>query len=136
MSVQCEANHAFELRDVSRVRQVKICNMIETFYKTTHPEKGKSECYVLVLTRRAGNAQKSYAFMEEHGQWDDRTNLFLRRITSIATEDELTYHGALAMYDSAKQRLAQHGFVHSFVHDFRLQEPHMFHGSEVQEATA
>jgi hypothetical protein len=45
--------------------------MIETVYKTPTPEKGKSECYVLVLTSRAASGGSVYAFMEEHGQWND-----------------------------------------------------------------
>jgi outer membrane protein TolC len=36
---------------------------------------------------------------------------------------ELTRQRALAIYDDAKHRLAQRGFVHSFVMDHRLRGP-------------
>jgi hypothetical protein len=51
--------------------------MIETFYRTQTPEKGKSECYVLVLTSRAASNGKVYAFMEEHGRWSDDLQQFI-----------------------------------------------------------
>jgi hypothetical protein len=93
--------------------------MIETLYKTSKPEREKSECYVLVLARRTGDGQGRYAFMEEHGQWDDSAQRFLHQVMFIEIEDELTRQRALAIYDDAKHRLAQRGFVHSFVMDHR-----------------
>ena len=50
--------------------------MIETLYKTSAPEREKSECYVLVLARRTGDRKDLYAFMEEHGRWDYGTQRF------------------------------------------------------------
>jgi hypothetical protein len=89
--------------------------MIETLYKTKTPEKGISECYVLVLTARPASERKLYLFMEEHGNWDDCSMQFIHKITSINTEGEMTYEEALGMYVMAKQRLAEQGFIHSFV---------------------
>ncbi len=97
--------------------------MIETLYKTGKPEREKSECYVLVLARRTGEGQGLYAFMQEHGQWDDSAQRFYYQVMSIEIEDELTRQRALAIYDDAKLRLAQQGFVHSFVMDYRPKSP-------------
>jgi hypothetical protein len=97
--------------------------MIETLYKTGKPEREKSECYVLVLARRTGERQGLYAFMEEHGQWNDSTQRFAYQVMSIEVEDEFTHQRALAVYNDAKQRLAQRGFVHSFVMDYRSKVP-------------
>ena len=69
--------------------------MIETLYKTSKPEREKSECYVLVLARRTGDGKGLYAFMEEHGQWDDSAQRFLYQVMSIEIEDELTRQRAL-----------------------------------------
>lgn len=102
--------------------------MIETLYKTSEPEREKSECYVLVLARRTGDGKGLYAFMEEHGQWDDRMQRFAYQVISVEIENELTHQRALALYEDAKERLAQRGFVHSFVRDFRpmsLQADHL-----------
>jgi len=88
--------------------------MIETLYKTPTPEKGKSECYVLVLTSRAASGGSVYAFMEEHGQWNDDLQQLLYRVHSINTDEQLTYHHARGLYESSKHRLAQMGFIHSF----------------------
>jgi len=88
--------------------------MIETLYKTATPEKEISECYVLVLTARPGRDRKVCLFMEEHGHLDNKSNRFIHEVSSISTEDELTYEEAVAMYDRAKQTLAERGFVHSF----------------------
>lgn len=98
--------------------------MIETLYMTSEPEREKSECYVLVLARRTGDGKGFYAFMEEHGRWDDGTQRFAYQVMSIEIEDELTHPRALAIYEDAKQRLAQRGFVHSFVMDYRPRGPH------------
>src|SRR5579864_1369240 len=88
--------------------------MIETLYKTHSPEKGRSECYVLVLTSRAASDGKVYAFMEEHVQWSDDLQRFVYRVNSINTEEQLTYQHARGMYETAKDNLFRKGFVHSF----------------------
>lgn len=110
--------------------------MIETLYKISTPERDKSECYVLVLARRTGDGQGLYAFMEEHGQWDDETQRFLYEVMSIEIEDELTRQRALAIYDDAKRRLAERGFVYSFVMDFRSRSPQADPLSVAEPATA
>lgn len=110
--------------------------MIETLYKTSKPERDKSECYVLVLARRTGDGKGFYAFMEEHGEWDDRAERFLYQVMSIEMEDELTHQRALAIYDDAKNRLAQRGFVHSFVMDYRPRGPEADPLPVAQQATA
>jgi hypothetical protein len=110
--------------------------MIETLFKTSMPEREKSECYVLVLARRTGDGQGFYAFMEEHGQWDERTQRFFYQVMSIEIEDELTHQRALAIYDEAKQRLAQRGFVHSFVMDYRSRSPKADQLPVAEQATA
>jgi hypothetical protein len=110
--------------------------MIETLYKTSSPEKGKSECYVLVLAQRAGGERGRYAFMEEHGRWDENAMRFLHSVTSINADEELTHEDALAMYQESKRRLAQRGFIHSFVLDFRRKTANAEQQSELVEATA
>jgi hypothetical protein len=110
--------------------------MIGTLYKTGKPEREKSECYVLVIARRTGDGQGLYAFMEEHGQWDDGTQRFLYQVMSIEIEDELTHQRALAIYDDTKQRLAQRGFVHSFVMDYRSKSPQADRLRVAEQATA
>jgi hypothetical protein len=110
--------------------------MIETLYKTGKPEREKSECYVLVLARRTGDGQGLYAFMEEHGEWDDRTQRFVYQVMSIEIEDELTRQRALDLYENAKQRLAQRGFVHSFVMDYRSRSPQADQLPVAEQATA
>jgi hypothetical protein len=97
--------------------------MIETLYKTHTPEKGKSECYVLVLTCRAASSGKVYAFMEEHGQWNDEMQRFVYKVNSIATEEQLTYQHARGMYERAKGNLVRKGFVHCFGPDGVRKEP-------------
>lgn len=88
--------------------------MIETFYRTQTPEKGKSECYVLVLTSRAASNGKVYAFMEERGRWSDDLQQFIYQVNSINTEEQLTYQHARGMYENAKDHLVRKGFVHCF----------------------
>jgi hypothetical protein len=97
--------------------------MIETLYKTPTPQKGKSECYVLVLTSRAASGGNVYAFMEEHGQWNDDLERLLYRVHSINTDEQLTYSHARGLYEMSKHRLAQMGFVHSFTSDGLRKEP-------------
>jgi hypothetical protein len=96
--------------------------MIETLYKTPTPEKGKSECYVLVLTSRASSGGSVYAFMEEHGQWNEDLERLLYRVHDINADERLTYQHARGLYEGSKRRLAQLGFVHSFVSDGWRQE--------------
>jgi hypothetical protein len=110
--------------------------MIETLYKTSMPEREKSECYVLVLARRTGDGKGLYAFMEEHGQWDDSAQRFLYQVMSIEIEDELTVPRALTIYDDAKHRLAQRGFVHSFVMDHRPRGPQADRLPAAEQVTA
>ncbi len=93
--------------------------MIETLYKTKHPDKKTSERYVLVLTSRPASRAKAYSFMEEHGRWDDVTNGFLHAVSSIRVDEGTTHSEALAMYQSAKAKLAERGFIHSFSPDYR-----------------
>jgi hypothetical protein len=88
--------------------------MIETLYKTHTPEKGRSECYVLVLTSRVSTGGKVFAFMEEHGQWNDDLQRFSYRVSSINTEEQLTYEHARGMYENSRRNLARKGFVHCF----------------------
>lgn len=109
--------------------------MIETLYKTSEPEREKSECYVLVLARRTGEGKGLYAFMEKHGRWDDLTQRFGYQVMSIEI-DEVTYQRALAIYEDARQRLAQRGFVHSFVTDFRPMSSQADHLPLAEQVTA
>ena len=72
--------------------------MIETLYRTPTPEKGKSERYVLVLTSRAASAGRVYAFMEEHGQWNDDLQRLAYRVAGLTLEMpryQLPCHGVL-----------------------------------------
>ena len=110
--------------------------MIETLYKTKSPEKGKSECYVLVLAKRAGSEHGRYTFMEEHGRWDNDTMRFLHRVTFINADEHLSQQDALAMYHESKQRLANSGFVHSFVLDLQSKHPSAVQRCEPVEAIA
>lgn len=88
--------------------------MIEILYKTHTPEKDKSECYLLVLTARVSRGGKVYAFMEEHGNWNDELQRFTYKVNSINAEEQLNYEGARAMFESARCKLIRKGFVHSF----------------------
>ena len=106
-----------------RGQSLKIRSMIETLYKTSSPERGKSECYVLVLTSRVASGRREFAFMEEHGEWDDGLTRFLYKAISVSAEQGLTYEDALNMYKESKQRLALAGFVHSFLPDCARKAP-------------
>lgn len=88
--------------------------MIETLYRTPSPEKGKSECYVLVLTSRAATGGKIYAFMEEHGRWNDDFQRFVYEVSSINTDEQLTFQQASSLYEASKRNLAEMGFLYSF----------------------
>jgi hypothetical protein len=102
-------------------------SMIETLYKTANPEREKSECYVLVLTSRVASGRRVFAFMEEHGKWDDGFMRFLFQVNSVSAEEGLTYDEALEMYKASKQNLAEKGFVHSFVPDCARKESRREH---------
>jgi hypothetical protein len=97
--------------------------MIETLYKTQTPEKGKSECYVLVLTSRASSGGKVYAFMEEHGRWDSDLQRFVYTVSSIDTDEQLTYERAREMYEASRGDLARKGFIYSFAQAELRKEP-------------
>jgi len=100
--------------------------MIETLYKSDCPERGKSECYVLVVTPRPTSGDRCYSFMEEHGRWDETLGHFLYEVNQIVTEEELTYENALTMYNTAKQDILDKGFVHSFVQGSLRKEPRTY----------
>jgi len=91
--------------------------MIETLYKTPTPEKGQSECYVLVLTSRVASGGKVFAFMEEHGRWNEELQLFTHEVHSINTDEQLTFQQARSLYETAKRNLAANGFLHLFAGD-------------------
>ena len=110
--------------------------MIETLYKTDCPEKGKSECYILVLTPRPGSNYRVYSFMQEHGRWDGTVGRFLYEVKQIVTEGELTYENALAMHNAAKQDLLNKGFVHSFAQGCLRKEPNANRLFEFELASA
>ena len=110
--------------------------MIETLYKTQIPEKGKSECYVLVLTSRAASDGSVYAFMEEHGEWSDDFQRLIYNVKSIDTDEHLTYQQARWLYDMAKRKLTQMGFVHSFASGSLGKEPSSVLSMQANLATA
>ncbi len=110
--------------------------MIETLYRTDTPEKGRSEFYVLVLTARPASHGRVYTFMEEHGYWDDHLERVLHEVVSISAEGDLNHEQALTMYDASRKRLAQRGFVHSFVRGCRSKAPHADQPSELETASA
>lgn len=88
--------------------------MIETFYRTDSPARGKSDCYKLVLTSRASSGRKAYDFMLERGQWNDDHQRFVFTIESARTGESLSHDEATSLYEDLKRRLAQKGFVHAF----------------------
>lgn len=110
--------------------------MIETVYKTQTPEKGKSECYVLVLTSRVARGGQVYAFMEEHGAWNEELQRFIYSVKSINTEEQLSYDHARGMYETARRNLAGKGFVHCFAADGARKEPLSYDAAEPELATA
>jgi hypothetical protein len=119
-----------------RPPEVTISIMIETLYKTDCPEKGKSECYVLVVTPRPASRERCYSFMEEHGRWDETMRRFIYEVNQIVTEEELTYENALAMYNVAKIDLLNKGFVHSSVQGCLRKEPNGYGLLHFECATA
>jgi len=110
--------------------------MIETLYKTDCPEKGKSECYVLVFTPRPASGDRCFSFMEEHGRWDGDVQRFIYEVKRIVTEEELTCENALTMYDASKQDLQNKGFVHSIVQGCLRKEPKAYGLFDFECATA
>lgn len=99
--------------------------MLETLYKTSTPEVGKSECYELSLKALPGTGPRGYAFREDHGWWDDSTKKFIHHVTTINTAEEgVTFEEAEAMYMKARSNRAQSGFVHSFAPDYYGDKPY------------
>jgi hypothetical protein len=92
--------------------------MLETLYKTETPVNGRSECYVLVLASRPASEGRAYVFMKEHGCWDENSGRFIHEVETINTEGRLTRDEGLAMFNSAKQNLAERGFVHVIVPEY------------------
>ncbi len=90
--------------------------MIETLYRTSTHLSDKSERYVLVLTSRAGSGRQRYAFMEEHGTWDEEAQRLSIRPVSIHADENLTWDAANALYQASRARIAAKGFGHSIVH--------------------
>lgn len=107
--------------------------MIETLYQTDQPVKGVSECYVLVLTSRASSGRKVYAFMQEHGQWNESHGRFICEVDAIGTGEALSHQEALALYEEAKRNLASRGFVHSFLPEDKRKAPRTDHRSPALE---
>jgi hypothetical protein len=110
--------------------------MIETLYNTQSPEKNRSECYVLVLASRAASGGKSYAFMEEHGQWNADLQRFVYRVNAIHADEPLSYQNARGMYDTAKQNLALRGFVHSVALADQRKDPTSNQSARIETAMA
>ena len=110
--------------------------MIETFYRTELPDIGLSECYVLVLTSRAASGRKVYLFMEEHGQSDESSDRFHYEVSSNNPEDGMPYEEGLAMYNAAKQRLANLGFIYSFVKEYKRKSPREYQLLERESMSA
>ncbi len=108
--------------------------MIETLYKTETPVRGESECYVLVLTSRASTGRKIYAFMQQHGQWDDTYQRFVYTIESIGASDTLSHQEGQALYEEAKRKLARNGFVHAFQPDCVRKGPQNYRCYAAEEA--
>jgi|GEM_PF-6035128 hypothetical protein len=108
--------------------------MIETLYKTETPVRGESECYVLVLTSRASTGRKIYAFMQEHGQWDETLGSFAYTVDSIGASDTLTHEEGRALYEEAKSNLARKGFVHAFQPDYVRKGPQNYRCYATEEA--
>ena len=110
--------------------------MIETFYRIELPVKGVSESYVLVLTSRAASGRKVYLFMEEHGRWDEGSERFHYEVSSNNPEDGMPYEEGLAMYNAAKQRLANLGFIYSFVKEYKRKSPREYQLLERESMSA
>jgi hypothetical protein len=103
--------------------------VIETLYKSGTPERGKSECYVLVLASRAGSNGKAYLFMEDHGYWDDSLQRFVFHANSVVADKDMTCKLARGMYEVAKCYLVDQGFIHSFAPNGAFREADVDRGS-------
>jgi hypothetical protein len=73
----------------------------------------------LVLAPRAASGYKRYAFMAEHGKWDEDSRRFSILPVSIHAEENLTWDEAHKLYEDARTGIAQKGFVHSCIHRHR-----------------
>lgn len=108
--------------------------MIETFYQTDQPIKGVSECYVLVLTSRASSGRKVFAFMQEHGKWNDEHGRFIYEVDAIGTSETLSPEEAFTLYHEAKRALAERGFTYSFLPTDKRKNPRLERRSPAREA--
>jgi len=98
--------------------------MLETLYKTSAPEVGKSECYELSLKMLPGSGPRRHYVKEDHGWWDETTKTFIHHVTTLNTAEEgATYEEAKVIFMNARSNRAQSGFVHSFAPDCFGDEP-------------
>ena len=74
--------------------------------------------------------------MEEHGYRDDRLERVLHEVVSISAEGDSNQEQALTMYHTSRKRLAQHGFVHSFVRGCRSEGQHVEQPREIETVSA
>ena len=101
--------------------------MLETLYKTSTPEVGKSECYELSLKMLPESGPRRHYVQEDHGWWDDNTKTFIHKVTTLNTAEEgVTFEEAEAMYMKARSNRAQSGFVHSFAPDYYGDKPYEY----------
>ncbi|MGC2615221.1 MAG: hypothetical protein WA354_14400 [Terracidiphilus sp.] len=110
--------------------------MIETLYKTKTPEKERSECYVLVLASRPASEDRAYVFMEEHGRWDAEADRFIHEVKTLDTEGRLTHEEGLAMFNAAKKKLAERGFIYGFVQNYSRKMRHVHQLSQPEAVIA
>lgn len=108
--------------------------MIETLYQTDQPIKGVSECYVLVLTSRASSGRKVFAFMQEHGKWNEQHGRFIYEVDAIGTSETLSPEEAFTLYHEARRTLAERGFVHAFKPTDKRKDPRIQRRAAAQEA--
>jgi hypothetical protein len=80
--------------------------MIETLYRPDFPITERSERYVLVLTSRAASGQRRFAFMEEHGKWDESSQRLSIRPVSVHADENLTWEDAHKLYQDTRAHLA------------------------------
>jgi hypothetical protein len=93
----------------------RISFMLETLYKTSTPEEGKSECYELSLKMLPGISAHRHYVREDHGWWDDSTKTFIHYVETLNTAAEgVTSEEAEEIYRKARTNRANSGFVHSF----------------------
>jgi hypothetical protein len=116
----------------ARAKEAKHSFMLETLYKTSTPEVGKSECYELSVKAIPGPGQRVYAFREDHGWWDENTKTFVQHITTINTEQEgVSFEEAQEMLAKARANRARSGFVHSFAPDYYRDKPYEYQLIEI-----